>query len=979
MGTEKRQSLVPPKNGNAAYTVDGGLEPSILTVLHDAAQTSSGVEYVQQSQGLSTGLTSGFISYAALYRRAIYDAAVLQDLHVAARQRSGGKRTIFLLCFDNHAENIRWFWAATVAGHTPCIAPAFVNDDSQRTAHIAHLVRLLNGPIILTNQALAATFRENEEADVVAVESLPGARCDDRDGVNGIDSSLASLPISAPVDNNAALMLTSGSTGNAKAVCLSHSQILAAVQGKSKHSQTTDRDVFLNWIGLDHAVCLVEMHMHAMMLGAKQIHVHADIVLWDPLHYPRLMHKHNVTITFSPNFFLDLVVGRITTSDPELQNPEKFNLSSFRVLFSGGEANVVKTAVKLTRAFQAYGVRHEFIRPGYGLTETCAGITWGSSCPSYDAGLDREFASCGTPIPGGHVRIVSKWGEELPQGEPGELQLSGPVVFKSYLNNPEATEAAFTKDGWFITGDLACLDQKNQIRILGRLKDTLNINGVKTFCGDVETAIENVRPPGVVPSFVVVFPHRPPSARTEGYCVVYKATRSNNTGETRFHAADTVDRVASAITNVKPLRVIALADDHVAFSKSSVGKLSRGKIRAAFEEGLFQSEDEADRETISTYKAERREPPADDVEQLVLNTACEILELVPKEVSVTANLFHLGLTSLDFFTFLRRMQERFPDSNTLEITDLLQQPTVRGVRDFTTQRILAAAAGTSPSVAFDPVVCLQPHGSRTPLWIVHPASGNVLAFLPLARYLSDRRVYGLRAQGLLPGESCAKTIDEMASNYAAAVLRVQPDGPYALAGYSLGSTVAYEMARIIIAKRGPDSVRFLGALDSPPHIKPLIGNLTWSACLVMVSFFLGLIPERYSNSVIPTLWNEPCDKALAFIMENADPQRLEGLSLDANSLAHVADVAHSFGIAARDYEPDGLVPHMDVFVVDPLLSVTEHGRKDWKDRFLMHWQDFVETEVKFHQCEGSHAVMLDWKYVRGFQRILREIFEERGI
>ena len=217
----------------------------------------------------------------------------------------------------------------------------------------------------------------------------------------------------------------------------------------------------------------------------------------------------------------------------------------------------------------------------------------------------------------------------------------------------------------------------------------------------------------------------------------------------------------------------------------------------------------------------------------------------------------------------------------------------------------------------------------------------------------------------------------MATNYHIALKRVQPHGPYAIAGYSLGSSIAFEMAKLLIAEG--DEVRFLGTLDSPPHIAELVGKLTWSACLVMVSFFLGLIPERYSNEVIPRLWNEPRDVALDFIMTNADPSRLEVLDLDATSLAHIADLTKSFGHAARDYEPKGSVPHMDVFVVDPLLSVTEGGRQDWMNRFLSDWKNFVDVDLKFHQSEGGHAAMLDWKHVRSFQRILQGVLVSRGL
>lgn len=70
-------------------------------------------------------------------------------------------------------------------------------------------------------------------------------------------------------------MMTSGSSRNAKSVCIRHGQILEAVDGKSKHHDTSKPDVFLNWVGLDHVANLTEIHLHAMYLRTEQVHGHA--------------------------------------------------------------------------------------------------------------------------------------------------------------------------------------------------------------------------------------------------------------------------------------------------------------------------------------------------------------------------------------------------------------------------------------------------------------------------------------------------------------------------------------------------------------------------------------------------------------------------------------------------------------------------------------------------------------------------------
>jgi long-subunit acyl-CoA synthetase (AMP-forming) len=77
------------------------------------------------------------------------------------------------------------------------------------------------------------------------------------------------------------------------------------------------------------------------------------------------------------------------------------------------------------------------------------------------------------------MRIMKSTEVEAEAGEIGDLQVSGPIVFKRHLNNPTATEEAFTDDGWFITGDLAYIDCSGNLNLTCRSKDTIIVNGMK--------------------------------------------------------------------------------------------------------------------------------------------------------------------------------------------------------------------------------------------------------------------------------------------------------------------------------------------------------------------------------------------------------------------------------------------------------------------------------------------------------------------
>lgn len=106
----------------------------------------------------------------------------------------------------------------------------------------------------------------------------------------------------------AVLMLSSGSTGNPKAVCLQHGQILSSIRGKSLHHGTAQDDIFLNWTGLDHVANLTEIHLHAMSLAARQVHIHGSDILTNPMCFLETINSYRVTYAFAPNFFLAALV-----------------------------------------------------------------------------------------------------------------------------------------------------------------------------------------------------------------------------------------------------------------------------------------------------------------------------------------------------------------------------------------------------------------------------------------------------------------------------------------------------------------------------------------------------------------------------------------------------------------------------------------------------------------------------------------------
>ena len=231
-----------------AHRQSVGCLRNLSQLLAWASNTSGGLIFYSREDDV---LTSTRISYAELLADAGEKARLIGQITGLSSE------SIILLHFDTQREVIEWFWAATLAGYLPAISTPFVDDTARRKAHLLHLHAQLNQPVVLTSKRLVPEFLGLEELRLHDVESLLSSAA--KDGL------IQYLGVQKLAEDVAVLMLTSGSTGSAKAVPLRHGQLLTAIQGKSTHHGTLPGDVFYNWVGLDHVASLTEIHLHACM------------------------------------------------------------------------------------------------------------------------------------------------------------------------------------------------------------------------------------------------------------------------------------------------------------------------------------------------------------------------------------------------------------------------------------------------------------------------------------------------------------------------------------------------------------------------------------------------------------------------------------------------------------------------------------------------------------------------------------------
>lgn len=265
-------------------------------------------------------------------------------------------------------------------------------------------------------------------------------------------------------DDDLALMpYTSGTTGKPKGVLLTHKNLSSNIQSVMKLMEAKGTgERLLVPIPMFHITGMTVLMLTPLSLGVTIY----PMLRWDAEQAMQLIQEHKITsMVCVPTLYIDLL------NHPKVH---QYDLSSLKLCSSGG----AKMPVPVIEAMeQKLGVT---VYEGYGLTETSPVTHTNLAAPK------RKVGSIGWPLEGAECKIVDENNRQVPVGQVGELCVRGPMVMRGYHNNPEATRQAIDSEGFFHTGDLAYVDEEGYYYIVDRVKDMINVGGVKVFPKEVE-------------------------------------------------------------------------------------------------------------------------------------------------------------------------------------------------------------------------------------------------------------------------------------------------------------------------------------------------------------------------------------------------------------------------------------------------------------------------------------------------------------
>ncbi len=345
------------------------------------------------------------------------------------------------------------------------------------------------------------------------------------------------------IDDLAAFLYTSGTTGQSKGAMLTQGNLLSNAQVLVRYWRFTAKDKLLHALPIFHTHGLFVATNVSLMAGGSML--------------------------FLPKFDIDAIIDLlpeattlmgVPTFYTRLLNDSRFTrerVAHMRLFVSGSAPLLAETHIQFE---ERTGHR---ILERYGMTET----NMNTSNP-YDG--ERRAGTVGFPLPGTELKITdAQTGSTLPEGEIGIIEVRGPNVFQGYWQMPEKTAEELREDGFFITGDLGMIDEDGYVHIVGRNKDLIISGGFNIYPKEIELVLDEHD--GVLESAVIGVPHPDFGETPVGIIVAQQNTKPD------------LNAIKAGLTNAlarfkQPQKLIVLDE----LPRNTMGKVQKKALRERF-------------------------------------------------------------------------------------------------------------------------------------------------------------------------------------------------------------------------------------------------------------------------------------------------------------------------------------------------------------------------------------------------------------
>jgi amino acid adenylation domain-containing protein len=715
-------------------------------------------------------------------------------------------------------------------------------------------------------------------------------------------------PCPAQPHHLAYVIYTSGSTGSPKGVAVPQVGVTRLVLG-CDYVRLGPDDVVAQ--ASNHSFDAATFEIWGALLNGARL----AFVPHDELLCPTALERRIVETGINTMFLTTALFNEHSARSPAL-------FRHLDHLLFGGEATDVAAVRRVLQA----GTPRRLLNV-YGPTETTTFATW------------HEIAAAEAPIPIGRpiantvCHVLDALRQPVPPGVMGELYVGGVGVARGYLNRPELTAERFVPDPFrpgerlYRTGDLVRYRRNGALEYIGRADRQVKLRGFRIELGEVEAALRGL--PEVDQAVVELQPGPSGDKRLVAYAVP--------AADQPTPAAEHLQRQLAA--TLPPYMVPAVFVTLPAMPLTPNGKIDRAALPPP-----------EDRPAAGRAEVE------DPLQRQLKAEWMQVLGV--SSLSVDDSFFDLGGHSLLAIRLLDAVERRF--GRKLGLASLFDGPTVRR------QAALLRSAETSSTGC---VATVQPHGERAPLFFVSGFGGAILPFHALSRHLgADQPLHVLDINSLGCLEDGSATLDEMAREMVADMRRLQPQGPYHLAGFSLGGKIVYAMAQQLHAV-GED-VALLALLDcAAPGFPRLLPFLTRVGAHLRHAFAkepgdaVAYVAERFKRL-----------RKYVGVDDTVEPTVFKSHEAVDRSAALVRDIesrARPVYDAWAAYEP---APYAGrITLIRALQRAVEPGVDDSDPQ--MGWGPLAACGVDVATLDCEHEAMLDAKHAPALARVLGNLLD----
>jgi amino acid adenylation domain-containing protein len=742
-----------------------------------------------------------------------------------------------------------------------------------------------------------------------------------------LPSAWASMPASDPDSRAIGLtshhavyvIYTSGSSGTPKGVVNQHNSLINRLAWMQQAYQLDSTDRVLQKTSFSFDVSVWEFFW-TLLTGATLVMAPPQAHK-DPSQLIALIRKQKITtLHFVPSMLA-----------PFANSEGVEHCKSLRRLICSGEA---LSAVHV-RAYQEKVPRSQ-LHNLYGPTEAAIDVTaW--PCPR---DFDGDVVPIGRPIANTRIYLLDANGQPAPLGAVGEIYIGGVGVARGYLNRAEMTAERFVPDPFseregdrlYKTGDLGRYLPDGNIEFLGRNDQQVKIRGFRIELGEIEARLSEH--PRVQEAVVVA---REDGGREKRLVAYVVAAESKVEEEREEHSLQ--ERGEMEAGKLSATLRTYLAE-----------RLPEYMVPAAYvrlERMPLTPNGKLDRRALpelerDAYAHGKYEEPQGEIESKLAKIWEKLLG-VP-QVGLHDNFFELGGHSLLIMQLMVEVRRLFGIN--ISLRDVFMSPTLA--------ELAGALKRGDPGTRHQNLIPVRPTGTQPPLFMVHALGGGVDYMVDLAPFINaDIPVYGLQAVGFAPGQEPLKTIEEMAELYVDCIRQVQPHGPYHVAGWSSGGTIAYEMARRLI-KMG-EQVGFVGLLDTNYSGRTTMDSEAgppkeFDAKLELIQVLSMILDKKDLDDVVQMA--QTCDfetliERDSHIKEKIAKEHPSARILDISSLRRILIIRHATANALFNYSLARLSVPVCLFEATESTQLSGPG-----------WRKLLGDYLRVVQVPGTHRTIV---------------------